>query len=163
MPRLTLRRPRREYFPSPQHPRGPKNTRGFNRTRACTQPTRPCSLYETEPARAGLRTVYAMLNAGWPALLAALSFVLTTNLSDAIFGNLHGALQTLARAAGCLRVALPTRDAFLTALAKAALRHCISTLGQFGRQADTNIALTAAQSLPGRLVRDTDEAARDGS
>ncbi len=62
----------------------------------------------------------AMLNAGWPALLAALSFLLTTNLSDPIFGDVLGALQMLARAAGCL--ALPTpRDAFLTALAKAAL------------------------------------------
>jgi hypothetical protein len=61
-----------------------------------------------------------MLNAGWPALLAALSFLLTTNLSDPLFGDVLGALQTLARASGCL--ALPTpRDAFLTALAKAAL------------------------------------------
>jgi hypothetical protein len=59
-----------------------------------------------------------MLNAGWPALLAAHSFLLTTNLSDSIFGGRPtvGALQTLARAAG--RLALPTpRDAFLSALA----------------------------------------------
>ena len=83
-------------------------------------PLDPTTLPETEPARAGLRTVRAMLNAGWPALLAALSFLLTTNLSDSIFGDVLGALQTLARAAGYL--ALPTpRDAFLTALAKAAL------------------------------------------
>ena len=83
-------------------------------------PLDPTTLPETEPARAGLQTVRAMLTAGWPALLAALSFLLTTNLSDSIFGDVLGALQTLARAAGCL--ALPTpRDAFLTALAKAAL------------------------------------------
>ncbi|KAH9049815.1 hypothetical protein EDB83DRAFT_2543167 [Lactarius deliciosus] len=80
----------------------------------------PSTLPPTEPARAGLLTVCAMLNAGWPALLAALSFLLNTNLSDALFGDVLGALQALARAAGCL--ALPTpRDAFLTALAKAAL------------------------------------------
>jgi hypothetical protein len=80
----------------------------------------PSTLPPTEPARAGLLTVCAMLNAGWPALLAALSFLLNTNLSDALFGDVLGALQSLARAAGCL--ALPTpRDAFLTALAKAAL------------------------------------------
>jgi hypothetical protein len=61
------------------------------------------------------------LNAGWPALLAAISFLLTTNLSDSIFGDVLVALQTLARAARCL--ALPTlHDAFLTALAKAALQ-----------------------------------------
>lgn len=81
----------------------------------------PSTLPETELlARTGLQTVRAMLNAGWPALLAALSFLLTTNLSDPLFGDILGALQALARAAGCL--ALPTpRDAFLTALAKAAL------------------------------------------
>ena len=83
-------------------------------------PLDPTTLPETEPARAGLETVRAMLNAGWPALLAALSFLLTTNLSDPLFGDVLGALQTLARASGCL--ALPTpRDAFLTALAKTAL------------------------------------------
>ncbi len=81
---------------------------------------------------------------------------------------------SLARAAGCL--ALPTlRDAFLTALAKASLpprvvatldeilqttttsspvslslehlRLCITTLGEFGRQADTDIAMPAPESL----------------
>jgi len=83
-------------------------------------PLDPSTLPESEPARVGLQTVRAMLNAGWPALLAALSFLLTTNLSDPLFGDVLGALQALARTAGCL--ALPTpRDAFLTALAKAAL------------------------------------------
>ncbi|KAI0267185.1 hypothetical protein BGY98DRAFT_1027151 [Russula aff. rugulosa BPL654] len=56
---------------------------------------------ETEPTRAGLRTVRVMLNAGWPALIAALSFLITTNLSDL---NL-GALQILAPTAGCPRTA----------------------------------------------------------
>jgi hypothetical protein len=53
---------------------------------------------ETAPARAkaraGLRTVYAMLNAAWPVLLTPLSFLLTSNLSDFIFGDILGALQT---------------------------------------------------------------------
>jgi hypothetical protein len=56
-----------------------------------------------------------MLNEGWPALLAALSFLLTSILSDPIFGDVLDALQTLVRASHCL-----PRDAFLT-LAKAAL------------------------------------------
>jgi hypothetical protein len=47
-----------------------------------------------------------MLNAGWPALLAALYFLLTSNLSDPIFGDVLDVLQTPVRAAGCL--ALPT-------------------------------------------------------
>ena len=83
-------------------------------------PLDPTMLPKTEPARARLRTVHTMLNAGWPALLAALSFLLTTNLSDSIFDNILGALQTLARAAGYLALPNPC-DAFLTALAKAAL------------------------------------------
>jgi hypothetical protein len=74
MPHFAPRRPRGVCFPSLQHPRGPKTTRRFNRARACTGST---TLPETEPARAGLRTVRAMLNAGWPALLAALSFLFT--------------------------------------------------------------------------------------
>ena len=83
-------------------------------------PLDPSTLPESEPARVGLQTVRAMVNAGWPAMLAALSFLLTTNLSDPLFGDVLGALQALARTAGCLGLPTP-RDAFLTALAKAAL------------------------------------------
>ena len=62
-----------------------------------------------------------MLNAaGWPALLAALSFLLTTNLSDSIPGDVLSAQQTLARTAGRLALRIP-HDAFLTALANTAL------------------------------------------
>ena len=61
---------------------------------------------------------------GWLALLAALSFLLTTNLSDFIFGDVLGVLQMLAHAAGYF--ALPTPcDVFLTTLAKAALPPCV--------------------------------------
>jgi hypothetical protein len=69
--------------------------------------------------------VRAMLNAGWPALFASLSF-LTTNLSNSIRCVL-GTLQTLARAAG-----LPTsRDMFLTVLSKAALPpHVVAALDE---------------------------------
>jgi hypothetical protein len=106
--RLSPQRPRGVYLPSLQHPRGPKTTRGFTEPVRAPGPLGPTALPETKPARVGPQTVHAMLNAGWPALLAAHSFLLTTNLSDSIFGG-HptvGALQTLARAAG--RLALPT-------------------------------------------------------
>ena len=43
------------------------------------------TLPESEPAWLGLQAVRAILNAGWPALPAALSFLLTTSLSDSIF------------------------------------------------------------------------------
>jgi len=62
----------------------------------------------------GLPTVRTMPNANCPALLAALSFPLTTNLYNLLFDDVPTALQVLARTAGCLTV--PTaRDAFLTA------------------------------------------------
>jgi hypothetical protein len=69
-------------------------------------PLDPTTLPEIEPALAGLRTVRAMLNAGWPAPFGVLSFLLTSNLSNPVFGDILDALRTLVRAAGCL--ALPT-------------------------------------------------------
>src|SRR6266576_1334565 len=121
MPCLTLRRPRGVYLPPLQHPHGPKTTRGFNRARACTRPTQPdyaALLPETEPATNCARDA----DAGWPALLATLSFLFTTNLSNSIFGDVLGPLQTVAHTAGCL--ALPTHAA--RSSAKAALPHASS-------------------------------------
>jgi hypothetical protein len=57
---------------------------------------------ETEPACAGIQTVRVcvLLNAGWPTPFVSPSFLLTTNLSDPIFGDVLGALQILARDRG---------------------------------------------------------------
>ena len=57
-----------------------------------------------------------------PHLLASLSFLLAINptFPSHLYGDVLGALQALARTAGCLALPNP-RDAFLTALAKAAL------------------------------------------
>ena len=96
MTRLTLRRPRRVFLPSLQHPRVQPNP-------YVHRPLDPTTLPETEPTRAELRTVRAMLNAWWPVLIATLSFLFTTNLSDLIFVDVLGALQTLAPTAGCPR------------------------------------------------------------
>jgi len=54
-------------------------------------PFDPSTLPETGPARVGPQTVRAMLDAGCPALLAALSFLLTTRLSDPLVGDVVGA------------------------------------------------------------------------
>jgi hypothetical protein len=66
--------------------------------RACTGRTRPyyAARNRASPGRA---TNCARDAERKPALLAALSFLLTTNLADSIFGDVLGALQTLARAA----------------------------------------------------------------
>ncbi|KAI0276818.1 hypothetical protein BC826DRAFT_1114019 [Russula brevipes] len=61
------------------------------------------TLSETEPAQAGLETLHAMLNAGRPALLTAL----TINLSDPLFSNvLRLSLHKLACARALVPVAL---------------------------------------------------------
>ncbi|TFY51708.1 hypothetical protein EVG20_g10873, partial [Dentipellis fragilis] len=80
----------------------------------------PSTLPETEPHRAGLEAVRGMLGAGWPALLAALSFLISTNLSDELFVDVLAAHQALTNVAGMLALTTP-RDAFLTALAKSAI------------------------------------------
>ena len=42
-----------------------------------------------------LKTVYAMAENGWPALLAALSFLLSTNPQDELFADVIGAVQSI--------------------------------------------------------------------
>jgi len=83
----------------------------------------PSKLPDSKPAcprgpADSARNASFMLDAGWPALLllAALCFLLTTKISDPLFGGVVGALQALARAAGYLALRTP-RDAFLAALA----------------------------------------------
>jgi hypothetical protein len=56
-------------------------SRSKNHPRVQPGPLDPTALPETEPARAGPQTVCTMLNAGWPALLAAHSFLLTSLFS----------------------------------------------------------------------------------
>ncbi|PCH34907.1 hypothetical protein WOLCODRAFT_27538 [Wolfiporia cocos MD-104 SS10] len=67
-----------------------------------------------------LRSVHAMLARGWPALLAALSFLLTTNLADELFVAVLAAYQALTTVAGMLGLATP-RDAFFASLARLAI------------------------------------------
>jgi hypothetical protein len=64
-----------------------------------------------------LRHVRAMVENGWPALLAALSFIIATNLSDELFVEVLGSYQAMTNVAGMLGLSTP-RDAFLTSLAK---------------------------------------------
>lgn len=75
----------------------------------------------TSPSGAGiLRTTHAMLEAGWPALLAAQSFLIGTNLSAPLFQDVLSAFGALAQTCGVLGLATP-RDAFLGGLAKLAI------------------------------------------
>ncbi|KAI0933226.1 hypothetical protein AcV7_004756 [Taiwanofungus camphoratus] len=67
-----------------------------------------------------LRTVHDMVESGWPALLAALSFVISTNLSDELFVDVLASYQALTTIAGMLGLSTP-RDAFFTSLARLAI------------------------------------------
>ncbi|WWD20641.1 hypothetical protein CI109_105117 [Kwoniella shandongensis] len=61
-----------------------------------------------------------MASSSWPALLAALSYCIATNLSDTIFSEVLTALQDFTIACGLLELNTP-RDAFLSTLGKYAV------------------------------------------
>jgi hypothetical protein len=88
-------------------------------------------LPSTKTACTGLLAVHTMLNAGWPALLlSVLSFLLNMNLSDSLFGDMLGTLQSLTHAARCLTLPTP-HGMFFTALVKATLHlHIIVVLNE---------------------------------
>lgn len=72
------------------------------------------SLQAPSPSIAG------MADAAWPALLAALSFAIATNLSDTLFSEVLSSIQDFAVACGHLKLETP-RNAFLNTLGKYAV------------------------------------------
>lgn len=84
----------------------------------------PTSLPANTPAersvKEGLVSVREMVENGWPALLAALSFLMGTNLGDEVFVDVLASYQALLNVAGMLGLSTP-RDAFLTSLSKFAI------------------------------------------
>lgn len=78
------------------------------------------SLDQKNPTVQQLQLEKAMIESAWPALLAALSFLMGTNLSDELFAEVLGALQGLTNVSGALGLSTP-RDAFLTSLSKLAI------------------------------------------
>ena len=67
-----------------------------------------------------LRTTRSMADGAWPALLASLSFYLSTNLDDDLFGYTLSAFQQFSTTCGVLALKTP-RDAFLISLCKFAV------------------------------------------
>lgn len=78
------------------------------------------TLPEGDTTTRQLRTTYAMLESGWPGLLAALSFFITTNLSEDLFADVLISMQSLTNATGALGLNVP-RDAFMTSLSRFAV------------------------------------------
>lgn len=73
-----------------------------------------------EPVTHQLQTVHDMVESGWPALLAALSFLISTNLSDELFVDVLASYQALTTVSGMLGLTTP-RDAFFTSLSRLAI------------------------------------------
>lgn len=108
-----------------------------------------------------LRTVRDMVASGWPALLAALSFIISTNLSDDLFADVLASYQAMTNVSGMLALTTP-RDAFLTSLAKFAVpTRVVSSLDSYGEAAtprtsqsiSENLGLTGPSHSPGLSER----------
>ncbi|KAK0441196.1 uncharacterized protein EV420DRAFT_1650111 [Desarmillaria tabescens] len=67
-----------------------------------------------------LRIIRDIIESGWPALLAALSFVISTNLSDELFADVLASYQAVTNVSGMLGLTT-SRDAFFTSLSKFAV------------------------------------------
>ncbi|KAH9940033.1 uncharacterized protein BXZ73DRAFT_43028 [Epithele typhae] len=78
------------------------------------------TLPQDQPNTHALRTVHSMVESGWPALLAALSFLISTNLSDELFVDVLASYQALTTVSGMLGLTTP-RDAFFTSLSRLAI------------------------------------------
>ena len=64
--------------------------------------------------------VQSIISQAWPALLAALSFIIATNLSDELFVEVLASYQAMANVSGMLGLTTP-RDAFFNSLSKFAV------------------------------------------
>jgi hypothetical protein len=119
------------------------------------------SLPMDDPSTKQLQIVRDMVDSAWPALLAALSFVIGTNLSDELFVDVLAAYQALTNVAGMLALATP-RDAFFTSLARLAIpSRVVSFVDGYMEPATPrsatsmaeNLGLTAPMQAPGLSER----------
>ena len=107
-----------------------------------------------------LRGVRDMVASGWPALLAALSFIISTNLSDELFGDVLASYQAMTNVSGMLGLTTP-RDAFFTSLAKFAVpTKVVSSVDtaelptpRTAQSLTDNLGLTGPSPLPGLSER----------
>ena len=113
-------------------------------------------LPEDEPSTHQLQTVQSMVESGWPALLAALSFLISTNLADELFVDVLASYQALTTVSGMLGLTTP-RDAFFTSLARLAIpTGVVSSIDSYmplepstPRTAATAISESFGVTLPG--------------
>jgi hypothetical protein len=88
-----------------------------------------------------------MVDSGWPALLAALSFIIATNLSDELFVDVLASYQAMTNVSGMLALNTP-RDAFFTSLAKFAIpTRVVSSLDSYHEPPTPRSAVSFSENL----------------
>ena len=93
-----------------------------------------------------LRIIQDIISNGWPALLAALSFIISTNLSDDLFVEVLASYQAMTNVSGMLGLSTP-RDAFFNSLAKFSVpARVVSSLDSYNEPPQTPRSATAALS-----------------
>lgn len=119
------------------------------------------TLPQDDPATQHLAIVRSMVENGWPALLAALSFIISTNLSDELFIDVLSSYQALTNVAGMLALSTP-RDALFNSLSKFAIPSRVVSSLEFYVEPPTprtstsfteNLGLTAPIQAPGLSER----------
>lgn len=105
-------------------------------------------IYHTVAQDTGsLDSVRSMADSAWPALLAALSFCVATNLSDTVFAELISSFQNFTIACGLLGLNSP-RDAFLSTLGKYAVpAPVVSAMQSYAEGSGRNGSVTGAEAL----------------
>lgn len=119
------------------------------------------ALPHDDPQTKQLRLVRGMVENGWPALLAALSFIISTNLSDDLFVDILASYQAMTNVSGMLALFTP-RDAFFTSLSKFAIpSRVVSSLDSYAEPStprttnvlSENLGLTGPAQAPGLSER----------
>ena len=119
------------------------------------------ALPQDDPRTIQLGVVRDMVENGWPALLAALSFIVSTNLADDLFVDVLSSYQAMTNVSGMLALTTP-RDAFFTSLSKFAIpSRVVSSLDSYAEPAtprtatmlSENLGLTGPTQAPGLTER----------
>ena len=104
------------------------------------------TLPQNDPQTKQLFIVQSIISQAWPALLAALSFIIATNLSDELFVEVLASYQAMANVSGMLGLTTP-RDAFFNSLSKFAVpSRIISILDSYVEPSQAPRTATAALS-----------------
>ena len=104
------------------------------------------TLPQNDPQTKQLFIVQSIIFQAWPALLAALSFIIATNLSDELFVEVLASYQAMANVSGMLGLTTP-RDAFFNSLSKFAVpSRVVSSLDSYVEAPQTPRSATAALS-----------------